>query len=218
MSHNGFNVNDRITPMSDTVSSEGPKTTSIQQRSSALSLTRRDFSSFYESFDDVMHCRWWDLQSSYIYIYAFSRCFYPKRLTVHSGYTFIVSMCVPWDTIFALLTQCSTTEPQEHWNKVFAIWHWGTLFLKYSTIFLLTLSQIGEPLPIFTSERLCLSKTSLLIANHVTDLMSINSFLDVRATEYLKQISCFFSPLFAPCQLFFRLVVGIKVEMSTLSG
>ncbi len=25
----------------------------------------------------------------YIYIYAFSRRFYPKRLTVHSGYTFI---------------------------------------------------------------------------------------------------------------------------------
>ncbi len=24
----------------------------------------------------------------YNYIYAFSRCFYPKRLTVHSGYTF----------------------------------------------------------------------------------------------------------------------------------
>ncbi len=41
--------------------------------------------------------------------------------------------------------------------KAFAIWHWGTLFLKYSTIFLHTLSQIGEPLPIFTSERLCLS-------------------------------------------------------------
>ncbi len=57
--------------------------------------------------------------------------------------------------------------------KVFAIWRCGTLFLKYSTIFLHTLSQIGEPLPIFTSERLCLSKTSLL-ANHVTDLMSIN--------------------------------------------
>ncbi len=32
--------------------------------------------------------------SVYIYIYAFSRRFYPKRLTVHSGYTFIVSMCV----------------------------------------------------------------------------------------------------------------------------
>ncbi len=57
------NVNDRIMPMSDAVSSEGPKTTGIQQRSSALSLTHRDFSSFSESFDDVMHCRWWDLQS-----------------------------------------------------------------------------------------------------------------------------------------------------------
>ncbi len=46
--------------------------------------------------------------------------------------------------------------------KAFEIWCWGTLFLKYSTIFLRTLSQIGEPLPIFTSERLCFSKTSLL--------------------------------------------------------
>ncbi len=29
----------------------------------------------------------------YIYIFAFVRHFYPKRLTVHSGNTFIVSMC-----------------------------------------------------------------------------------------------------------------------------
>ncbi len=57
------NVNDRIMSMSDAVSSEGLKTTSIQQRSSASSLTHRDFSSFSESFDDVMLCRWWDLQS-----------------------------------------------------------------------------------------------------------------------------------------------------------
>ncbi len=52
----------------------------------------------------------------YIYIYAFSRCFYPKRLTVHSGYTCFITMCVPWESNpqpFALLTQCSTTEPQE---------------------------------------------------------------------------------------------------------
>ncbi len=46
--------------------------------------------------------------------------------------------------------------------KAFAILHWGTLFLKYSSIFLRTLSKIGEPLPIFTFERLCLSKRSLL--------------------------------------------------------
>lgn len=49
--------------------------------------------------------------------------------------------------------------------KAFAIWCWGTLFLKftvYSTIFLRTLSQIGEPKPNCTFERLCLSKTCLL--------------------------------------------------------
>ncbi len=57
------NVNDRIMPMSDAVLSEGPKTTGIQQRSSALSLTHRDFSGFSESFDDVTHCRRWNLQS-----------------------------------------------------------------------------------------------------------------------------------------------------------
>ncbi len=38
---------------------------------------------------------------------------------VHSGYTFFfVSSCVPWELNlqpFALLTQCSTTEPQEHY-------------------------------------------------------------------------------------------------------
>ncbi len=48
------NRNDRIMPMSDAVSSEGPKTTGFQQRSSAWSLTHRDFSSFSESFDDVI--------------------------------------------------------------------------------------------------------------------------------------------------------------------
>ncbi len=54
-----------------------------------------------------------------VYIYAFSRRFNPKWLTAHSGYTFIISTCVPWESNpqpFALLTQCSTTEPQEHWR------------------------------------------------------------------------------------------------------
>ncbi len=50
--------------------------------------------------------------------FAFSRLFYPKRLTVHSGYTFFfISICVPRELNpqpCALLTQCSTTEPQEH--------------------------------------------------------------------------------------------------------
>ncbi len=51
------NVNDIIMPMSDAVSSEGPKTKGIQQRSSALSLMHRDFSSLSESFDYILDCR-----------------------------------------------------------------------------------------------------------------------------------------------------------------
>ncbi len=51
------------------------------------------------------------------FLFAFSRRFYPKRLTVHSGYTFsfcqyVCSLGIE-PTTFALLTQCSTTEPQE---------------------------------------------------------------------------------------------------------
>ncbi len=34
------------------------------------------------------------LFSLYIYIFTFIRCFYPKRLTVHSGYTYFWSVCV----------------------------------------------------------------------------------------------------------------------------
>ncbi len=42
--------------------------------------------------------------------------FIQSDLQVHSGYTILISMCVPWESNpqpFALLTQCSTTEPQE---------------------------------------------------------------------------------------------------------
>lgn len=46
--------------------------------------------------------------------------------------------------------------------KAFAIWCWETLFLKYSIIFLCITSQFWQHFPIFTSERLSLSKTSLL--------------------------------------------------------
>ncbi len=58
-----------------------------------------------------------------LYIYILIRCFYPKRLTcMHSGYTcFFVSICVPWELnpqLFALLTECSTTEPQEHCTHI----------------------------------------------------------------------------------------------------
>ncbi len=55
-------------------------------------------------------------RQEYIYIYAFSRRFYPKRLAGHSGYTCFVSMCslgIEPTQPFVLLTQCSTTEPQK---------------------------------------------------------------------------------------------------------
>ncbi len=100
------NVNDRIMPMSDAVSSEGPKSTGIQQRSSALSLTHRDFTSFS---------------------------------------IYLVMLCTVDDEI------C----------KAVAIWRWRTLFLKCIPQSFYTLSQIGETLPSFTSEGLCLSKAFL---------------------------------------------------------
>ncbi len=63
---------------------------------------------------NVLACIW---AFYYICIYAFSRRFYPKRLTVYSGYTLFISMCSLGiePTTFALLMQCSTAEPQEHY-------------------------------------------------------------------------------------------------------
>ncbi len=53
-----------------------------------------------------------------IYMYAFSRRFYPKQLSIQAIHLIcFISMCVPWELnpqLLALLTQCSTTEPQEH--------------------------------------------------------------------------------------------------------
>ncbi len=62
----------------------------------------------------VFECHHWHI--IYIYIYAFSRRFYPKRLTVHSGYTYFCQyMCSLGikPTTFALLTQCSNHWPTE---------------------------------------------------------------------------------------------------------
>ncbi len=45
-------------------------------------------------------------------------------MLVHSGYTFFISMCVLWELNpqpFALLMQCSTTEPQEHYLIIIII-------------------------------------------------------------------------------------------------
>ncbi len=48
-----------------------------------------------------------------IYMYAFSRRFYPKRLIQAIRFCFFVSMCELNPQPSVLLMQCSTTEPQE---------------------------------------------------------------------------------------------------------
>ncbi len=43
--------------------------------------------------------------------------FIQSDLQLHSGYTFIISICVPWESNpqpFALQMQCSTTEPHRN--------------------------------------------------------------------------------------------------------
>ncbi len=58
----------------------------------------------------------------YIYIYAFMHladAFIQSDLQCIQAIHLFVSMCVPWELNpqpFALLTQCSTTEPQENLN------------------------------------------------------------------------------------------------------
>ncbi len=54
---------------------------------------------------------------THTYIYAFSRRFYPKRLTIAFRLYIFISTCVPWESNpqpFAQLTQCSTTEPHRN--------------------------------------------------------------------------------------------------------
>ncbi len=50
--------------------------------------------------------------------------FIQRDLQLHSSYTFFISMCVPWESNpqpFALLTQCSTTEPHRNTYNVYIL-------------------------------------------------------------------------------------------------
>ncbi len=56
-----------------------------------------------------------------LYFNAFSRRFYPKRLTIAFRLYIFISMCAPWESNpqpFAQLTQCSTTEPHRSTHSV----------------------------------------------------------------------------------------------------
>ncbi len=72
----------------------------------------------------------------YIYIYAFSRRFYPKRLTITFRLYIFISKCVPWESNpqpFALLTQCSTTEPHRNTQYIY-IAYIHTRFIYNGTV------------------------------------------------------------------------------------
>ncbi len=77
-------------------------------------MNKKGKSDFFPEFHDISLQFWYIY--IFIYIYAFSRRFYPK-LYIYSGYTYfcqyVCSLGIK-PTTFALLTQCSTTEPQEH--------------------------------------------------------------------------------------------------------
>ncbi len=61
------------------------------------------------------------------YIYAFSRRFYPKQLTVHSGYTFSLVHVFPGNRTHNLLRSwhnALTTKPQEHINVIVLLYYY----------------------------------------------------------------------------------------------
>ncbi len=97
--------------------------------------------------------RRWD---GHIYIYAFSRRFYPKRLTIAFRFRLyiFISTCVPWESNqqpFAQLTQCSTTKP--HRNTVYIF------FSKMYTGHINKLKQINQCTEIYFTikEQSCIS-------------------------------------------------------------
>lgn len=55
-------IHDRITPSLNAVAPEGPKIMDMHYWILVSSLVHRDFSELKGSFDDIMCCRWWDIQ------------------------------------------------------------------------------------------------------------------------------------------------------------
>ncbi len=77
---------------------------------------------------------WWKY-STFTFMHL-ADAFIQSDLQLYSGYTFFVSICVPWDSNpqpFALLTQCSTTEShrtQILWNFI-SIYIYTNIYLKW---------------------------------------------------------------------------------------
>ncbi len=88
---------------------------SILSKCNVMLVSNDKFNSFFRLFrrafpKSIVRQLWWQ-------VYIFSRRLYPKRLTIAFRVYIFISMCVPWELNpqpFALLTQCSTTEPHRN--------------------------------------------------------------------------------------------------------
>ncbi len=81
----------------------------------------------------------------YIYIYAFSRRFYPKRRTVHSGYTFVLLVCVfPGNRTHNL---CSANA------MLYLLSHRNTFMVRLISIWTILLIYVLESLIFFRNKR-----------------------------------------------------------------
>ncbi len=94
---------------------------------------------------------------SFSYIYAFNRCFYPKRLTVHSGYTFFF----PGNRTHNLCAANAMLWPLSHRNTVGPLKNplvpdkWTSIDVETCDVCLDCFSRLG---PIFTKTLLyCVS-------------------------------------------------------------
>ncbi len=118
-------------------------------RLSAVWTRFHKLSCFIITIADVLETRQVDqvlFQLSVIYICAFSRCFYPKRLTVHSGYTFIVSMC-------SLII-----EPTTFYAANTMLYHWATGAFMLCSVMIIESKYPPSKLPLFWWETDSLSK------------------------------------------------------------
>ncbi len=70
------------------------------------------------------------LNGCYIYIYAFSRRFYPKRLTIAFRLYIFVSICVPWDVLVRICIAVYHFVILHIWNTIKMFFFWMKLIQK----------------------------------------------------------------------------------------
>ncbi len=140
-----------------------------------------------------------------------------------SGYTFL-SVCVPWELNpqpFALLTQCSTTEPQEHmkrlvqngWFNSNETWTVESLahsihsktdsFTKWNTVLLCTVVKKTNSTFVLATSRTCVDMQKSIDTKSVRILLVATVYIMYIIIHYIS--SCLLPSL----DLFFRWLFDI---------